>query len=132
MVNRYVMDPARVVPARQDATSNGHFPIGNNVPTGTPRGFNLQSMGQSGPMRREGGRYNNNRQGGPYDRSAGQSRGMRWNNSGRLSPRGGRGRFPDAQQGGVMAPREAVAGRSLKSYEDLDAADSKPKEDLDY
>ncbi|KAK3059922.1 hypothetical protein LTS18_009752 [Coniosporium uncinatum] len=73
----------------------------------------------SGPMRRGGGRMVNNRPPGPN---------VRWNSSGRLSPprggggRPGGGRFPDATGAAVMGPREAVQGRSLKSYEDLDAA----------
>jgi len=174
LVNTYVLDPAHIAPSRSDANSNGHFPINNHMPTGTPRGFNLNNMpmsfnpmamqGQlpnpaalsaffgangmppgmgfpnmpfpggdddrhnSGPMRRGGGRMLNNRPPGPYDRQARDNRNMRWNSSGRLSPpRGGGGRpggsrFPDATGAAVMGPREAVQGRSLKSYEDLDAA----------
>jgi len=100
--------------------------------------------GQVGPMRRSGGRFNNNnnnntRSNAPYDNRQGKdARNARWNNGsnvvtggGRLTPpRTGRGsiggppRFPDAVAGGAGAngPREAVTGRSLKSYEDLDAA----------
>src|SRR3569833_790829 len=38
------MDPAHIAPSRTDANSNGHFPPPNGqAPTGTPRGFNLQS-----------------------------------------------------------------------------------------
>ena len=144
-INLYVLDPAHIQPSRSDATSNGHFATNPYAPTGTPRGFSLQNMGVPmpsgagfmngmpsfggmaagfggmggamamdggvGPMRRGGGRFQH--RSGPYDR---QGRGGR---------RGGRSgppppeRFPDAAQSN--APREATAGRSLKSYEDLDA-----------
>jgi hypothetical protein len=42
--------------------------------------------------------------------------------------------FPDAMgsSGGPMAPREAVQGRSLKSYEDLDAVDASGSGELQY
>lgn len=119
-------------------------------------GWNGNAMGhdgglhQPGPMRR--GQNRNNRP-GPYDR-------RRFNGSGRLSPpRGmpgmyGGGRlpppgvsipaghpaanmaaansFPDSSSGGPMAPREAVQGRSLKSYEDLDAVDASGSGELQY
>jgi serrate RNA effector molecule len=110
----------------------------------------LLAAGGTGPIRRGGGgnRYGQ-RMGGPYDRPGNKDarNGGRaaWNNGGamgRLSPPrgagqngrggigGGGGRFPD---GGAMGPREAVQGRSLKSYEDLDAAGGgQGTEDLDY
>ncbi|KAJ9480518.1 hypothetical protein VN97_g13041, partial [Penicillium thymicola] len=40
--------------------------------------------------------------------------------------------FPDSSSGGSMAPREAVQGRSLKSYEDLDAVDASGSGELQY
>lgn len=113
---------------------------------GTPRGFSLGTHGAMGnnfaaamrngavdgigPMRR--GNRNNNRQQGPYDRQ-----GTRRGQGGRLTPpRGmasrGRGGFPDAMTGGSAGTREAVAGRSLKSYEDLDAVDGGDAGGLDY
>ncbi|KAL1633205.1 hypothetical protein SLS56_003068 [Neofusicoccum ribis] len=162
MVNRYVLDPAHIAPSRSDANSNGHFPLHNNVPTGTPRGFNLASMPfgfpgmgpnpasfsalfappgiangfsgfgdderhQAGPMRRgTGGSRYGSRAAGPYDRQQKDARGMRWSGgSGRLTPPRGNGRVgagPRYTDGGAVGPREAVQGRSLKSYEDLDAA----------
>jgi hypothetical protein len=110
----------------------------------------LMLAGGTGPMRRGGGgnRYGQ-RMGGPYDRPGKDTRngGRAWSNTGvmggRLSPargaggqngRGGPmsigGRFPD---GGAMGPREAVQGRSLKSYEDLDATGGgQGTGDLDY
>jgi hypothetical protein len=87
-----------------------------------------------GPVRRTGGQRYGTRP-GPYDRPKqdGRGGGGRWNGGngnvgpGRLTPprnAGGRqatGRFGE---GGVanLGPKEAVQGRSLKSYEDLDAA----------
>lgn len=108
---------------------------------------------QPGVMRR-GGRFNNRT--GPYDR-----RGRYNANSGRLSPVRGMsnmygpgGRlpgnaaplvpaghpaaamvpegFPDAAAAQGMGPREAVQGRSLKSYEDLDAVGGAGGGELNY
>jgi len=78
-----------------------------------------------GPRRT--GRSFNNRAPGPYDRQNKDQRPMRWNNSGRLTPPRGGGRpsgNPRFAEGGAanVGPREAVQGRALKSYEDLDAA----------
>lgn len=172
LVNLYVLDPAHIAPSRSDSNSNGHFPLNNHMPTGTPRGFNLASMPfnfsggmanglpnpaaiqalfagqgmanwaaggdddrhQSGPMRRGGGRYTN-RAVGPYDRQSKDSRNMRWNNSGRLTPpRGSAGRGSRQPEGGAatVGPREAVQGRSIKSYEDLDAAGGSGTGELNY
>lgn len=48
----------------------------------------------------------------------------------------GGGNFPDAMGGGsgqqAMGPREAVQGRSLKSYEDLDAVGGAGSGELNY
>ena len=100
-----------------------------------------------GVIRRGGGRYNN--RSGPYDRRVG---------GGRYKPTSGNspnrpqpenvpfippghpaaaamfGRFPDAGSGGQqgMGPREAVQGRSIKSYEDLDAVGGGGGSELDY
>ena len=71
-------------------------------------------------------------------RIGGQAKSIRsrWPPKRRLSPpRGGQGRqpphrFPDGAA--AMGPREAVQGRSLKSYEDLDAAGGSGTGDLDY
>ena len=100
------------------------------MPNGMPPG------GRPGPVR-TGGRHNN-RTGGPYDRTAKDGRNARWN-SGRLTPpkgsggpmRGGPGRFPD---GGPQAagPKEATVGRTMKSYEDLDAVGGSGDGQLDY
>ncbi|KAF2151351.1 hypothetical protein K461DRAFT_295412 [Myriangium duriaei CBS 260.36] len=156
LVNRYVLDPSRLAQGRNDANSNGHFPINTTMMSGTPRNFTLNGnmmgggmlpsappgmfnpmMGQYpmalppgwplpgadggvGPMR-NGMRPPNVRGPLPYDR------GVRRNNGGRLSPpRGGgpgRGR-PNFVEGGVgtFGGSQAVEGRTVKSYNDLDAA----------
>jgi hypothetical protein len=96
--------------------------------------------GQSaGPVRRGGGRYGN--RSGPYDRNprsgargfnnvSGLMRGGAVHGMG-MNPGyiaqgggGGGGKWGDGMGSGVNAigPREAFQGRSIKSYEDLDAA----------
>ncbi|KAK3686584.1 hypothetical protein LTR37_019689 [Vermiconidia calcicola] len=182
LVNTYVLDPAHIAPSRSDANSNGHFPLGNGGPSGTPRGFQLNHMmpmgfpmaagvpgnampgmfaagampgwggapmpmmqgmqgGHVGPMRNHSGRggFGGGRMPGPYAR-----------NDGRGGPRmpsmgGGRGMMMPGMMGGMpgmgveggagaMGPNEAVQGRSLRSYEDLDAAGTGDKgtAELDY
>lgn len=158
LVNTYVCDPAHIAPSRSDANSNGHFPPANgHLPAGTPRGFNLNAYGSmpqmgfpaffaghpvsappgwagtDGAMRRGGGRFSNTR-GGPYDRPGGRD--QRWSNNGRLSPTSGRaantrGRY-DTGAASQPGPREAVQGRSLKSYEDLDAVAGAGAGELNY
>ncbi|KAF2099473.1 hypothetical protein NA57DRAFT_38699, partial [Rhizodiscina lignyota] len=87
---------------------------------------------QAGPNRR-GGRNFGNRSAGPYDRQGGRDqRNMRW---GQAVPGLGSMRFADGAAGaaaGAMGPREAVQGRSLKSYEDLDAAGGSGTGELNY
>jgi hypothetical protein len=89
-----------------------------------------------GPVRRMGGGQRYSARPGPYDRPSNDGRGGgRWNGGGGSSnlpgrltpPRNGSGRPPTGGrfgEGGVanLGPKEAVQGRSLKSYEDLDAA----------
>lgn len=101
-------------------------------------GLNGGSHG-GGPIRRGGGRYSN--RSGPYDRQQrGNPRG--YNNMGGMirggfvpgmnaaliaqGGGGGGGKWGDGAGGGMnaMGPREAVQGRSIKSYEDLDAQPS--------
>lgn len=114
---------------------------------------------QPGVMRR-GGRMNN-RSGGPYERRGRYNNQGGGGGGGRLSPRGMYGApgrlpgnnpgaaaafvpaghpaaammmnagFPDANAGPAM-PREAVQGRSLKSYEDLDAVGGAGGGELNY
>lgn len=165
LVNTYVLDPAHIAPSRSDANSNGHFPLNNHAPVGTPRGFQLnqqfplgfpmtagmqgagppgmtaifshgQQMGVSGvwapnpsmagvgPMRNNGRSFAMNggyRMTGPYTRPG---RGNRL-----PSMSGGR-----SMEGGAatMGPNEAVVGRSLRSYEDLDADKGEGTGELNY
>lgn len=120
------------------------------TPTGWPNGANIHStngdeMHVPGPIRRGGGRFNNAaaRQ-GPYDRNQGQ---RRFGNNGRLTPprngtagdRGGMrmgaagaGKWGDGTGAQTVGPREAVQGRSLKSYEDLDAVGATAGGELNY
>ncbi|RYP54309.1 hypothetical protein DL768_000883 [Monosporascus sp. mg162] len=87
-------------------------------------GWNAGSdeRGGAGPIRRGGpggaGRFQT--RAGPYDRRQPQGR---WGQDGQGAGRGrgGAGRWGDGAAGGAaVGPREAVQGRSLKSYEDLD------------
>ncbi|GAB7342709.1 hypothetical protein MBLNU457_g0860t1 [Dothideomycetes sp. NU457] len=152
LVNRYVLDPARLAQGRNDASSNGHFPINQNMMGGTPRNFSLNGMpfGGNGMMGSNPPMFNTMMDSYPMqmpgwsgpggDSAAGPMRtgGMRSSNrppmdhgarrsiSGRLSPpRGGpsRGR-PSFVEGGVgtFGTSQAVEGRTMKSYNDLDAA----------
>lgn len=97
-------------------------------------------MHQPGPMRRGGGRFQASRA-GPYDR-----RQPRYANNGRVSPShgnaggmmvgarmgGGGGKWGDGAGAQTVGPREAVQGRSLKSYEDLDAVGGGGGGELNY
>jgi uncharacterized C2H2 Zn-finger protein len=160
LINAYVLDPAHIAPSRTDANSNGHFPQpGGQGNAGTPRGFSLQNfnmgsmmpgfplpggnfppffpglqqgfspMGDDrsgGPVRRGGMQTNRGQyRSGPYDRRGG----------GRYD--GGRGRMGGSRWGdgagaGAGGPREAVQGRSLKSYEDLDHVGGSGGGELNY
>lgn len=98
----------------------------------------------TGPIRRGGGamgggaRYNNRP--GPYDRRGGGP-GQRYDalGGGGMGGRGGRpappgaGRWGDGAAGGAaMGPREAVQGRTIKSYEDLDQVSGGGSGELNY
>ncbi|KAG6013839.1 hypothetical protein E4U54_006252 [Claviceps lovelessii] len=125
-------------------------PANGHSSTGTPRGFNLQNFsmngimgmpgfpipggsfptmftgmsaggwnamgnersGGGGPIRRGGMGNRGQYRTGPYDRRGGRADGMR--------NRLGGSRWGDGAGGAAGGPREAVLGRSLKSYEDLD------------
>lgn len=94
----------------------------------------------TGPIRRGGGmgggRFNSRP--GPYDRR----QNPRWGMDGGMPAaiggmRGGRGgpasRWGDGAAGGAaMGPREAVQGRTLKSYEDLDQVSGGGSGELNY
>jgi hypothetical protein len=91
----------------------------------------MNGMHNPGAARRGGGRFNNRP--GPYDRGARNMRGgsaMGGMRGPALMPGylalgggGGGGKWGDGAGGGMnaMGPREAVQGRQIKSYEDLDA-----------
>ena len=182
LVNTYVLDPAHIAPSRSDANSNGHFPLGTNVPTGTPRGFQLNQhmpmgfpmaagmppnamptmfaggmpgmpgfnpamgmgampgmQGGVGPMRNHGRNFMNGRMPAPYARPDGRGGRMPSMSGGRpgmgLPMMGGiPGVGGPGLEGGMntMGPQEATQGRSLRSYEDLDAAGDKGTGELDY
>ncbi|EXJ56419.1 hypothetical protein A1O7_06762 [Cladophialophora yegresii CBS 114405] len=103
-----------------------------------PDGMNGNGAHTGGPIRRGGGRYGHRP--GPYDRNQrGSQRG--YNNMGGMirglvpgmtpgfiaqGGGGGGGKWGDGAGGGMnaMGPREATQGRSIKSYEDLDAQPS--------
>jgi hypothetical protein len=180
LINAYVIDPAHIAPSRTDANSNGHFPPSNGQqPTGTPRGFNLQTytmnnmlnfpgfpmamfapnaMGTNplsaapgwhapggdergpGPIRRGGAMGGGSRfqnRPGPYDRRSNPRYGAE--SGGVNTAMGGRGRggptnrWGDGAAGGAaMGPREAVQGRTIKSYEDLDQVSGGGGGELNY
>lgn len=156
------MDPAHIAPSRTDANSNGHFPPGNGQSaTGTPRGFNLQNFSMNnmmgmpgfpmsggnfppmfagmqgggwnpmneersggGPIRRGGMGNRGQYRTGPYDRRGNRFDGGR--------NRVGGSRWGDGAGGAAGGPREAVQGRSLKSYEDLDQVSGGGGGELNY
>ncbi|KAI4101299.1 MAG: hypothetical protein LQ339_005097 [Xanthoria mediterranea] len=124
---------------------NGWMP-GSAVP-GIP-GEEGGMMHQTGPMRRGGGRFNQRQ--GPYDR---RNPNQNFNPSprfgsfsGRLTPPrngmpagrmmmmmgGGAGKWGDGAGAQTVGPREAVQGRQLKSYEDLDAVGGGGSGELNY
>ena len=112
---------------------------------GWPAGMSMPGMpgiqGGVGPMRNHGRNMMNGRMSGlPYARNDGRGsrmgggRGM-----GSMSMAGGMSMGmpgvggPGLEGGmGAMGPTEAVQGRSLRSYEDLDAAGDKGTGELDY
>ncbi|PHH49782.1 Serrate RNA effector molecule -like protein [Ceratocystis fimbriata CBS 114723] len=162
LINSYAIDPSHIAPSRTDANSNGHFPPSNGQSTaGTPRGFSLHNMsiggpgshpasfamgqgmipmgmpagwdgrdGSTGPVRRNGNNRNNNYRAGPYDR---RQNGGRWDSNNRNNKSSSGSRWGDGGSGGsTSGPREAVQGRSLKSYEDLDQVGGGAGSELNY
>lgn len=89
-------------------------------PQGANGNMNGGSNHNTGPIRRGGGRFNNNRQ-NPYDKN--NRRG--YGNMGFIAQGGGGsgGRWGDGagQPMNVIGPKEAVQGRAIRSYDDLDA-----------
>ncbi|KAH9879265.1 hypothetical protein J1614_002704 [Plenodomus biglobosus] len=86
---------------------------------------------RSGPMRRGGHRFNS--RSGPYDRQPRDGRPRTVGINGRLTPppRGGR-QGPQRYGEGGPGPVQSVQGRSIKSYEDLDAVGADGSGELNY
>jgi hypothetical protein len=86
---------------------------------------------RAGPMRRGGHRFNN--RSGPYDRQPRDGRNRPTVNGGRLTPPP-RGSRPGPQRYGEGGPGpvQSVQGRSIKSYEDLDAVGGGGSGELNY
>lgn len=106
---------------------------------GLPMGQSMMAgngMHGAGPMRRGRGSMSGTRPPGPYDRRQprygampGQMGGM--SIAGAPGMRTG-GRWGDGAGSMAVGPKEAVQGRSLKSYEDLDAVGAGGGGELDY
>jgi len=121
----------------------------NGMVTANPMMMGDGSMHHPGPMRRGRGRAGFSHQpAGPYDRRqpryGGPPVGM-GAGTGRLSPprgamgmtagsmmRMGTGKWGDGMGAMAVGPKEAVQGRSLKSYEDLDAVAGAGGGELNY
>lgn len=86
---------------------------------------------RSGPMRRGGHRFNS--RSGPYDRQPRDGRPRPAGINGRLTPppRGSR-QGPQRYGEGGPGPVQSVQGRSIKSYEDLDAVGAGGSGELNY
>ncbi|CAO2656976.1 Nn.00g057790.m01.CDS01 [Neocucurbitaria sp. VM-36] len=124
--------------------ANMNMAMGNN---GMQSGLNLQALfnpamggnwdpnavndDRAGPMRRGGHRFNS--RAGPYDRQARDGRNRPNGGNGRLTPppRGGRP-GPQRYGEGGPGPVQSVQGRSIKSYEDLDAVGGGGSGELNY
>jgi hypothetical protein len=86
---------------------------------------------RAGPMRRGGHRFNSRT--GPYDRQPRDGRSRPNGTGGRLTPPP-RGSRPGPQRYGEGGPGpvQSVQGRSIKSYEDLDAVGGGGSGELNY
>ncbi|KAG6002184.1 hypothetical protein E4U21_003405 [Claviceps maximensis] len=97
--------------------AGGSFtPMFAGMPTGGWNTMSDERSGGGGPIRRGGMGNRGQYRTGPYDRRGGRADGMR--------NRVGGSRWGDGAGGAAGGPREAVQGRSLKSYEDLDQVSS--------
>ena len=121
------------------------FPTFGNHAVQAPNGWSGPAIAANGgedgahhvgPVRRGGGRFQSQRS-GPYDRRQQNPR----YGGGRLTPPrngapprmgGGAGKWGDGAGAQTVGPREAVQGRSLKSYEDLDAVGASGGGELNY
>ena len=121
------------------AGGNGAFPAFNGQGVQVQMNWGADGTGNDNGLHhpgaiRRGSRFPNNR--GPYDR-----RQPRYGNNGRLSPPRGLPAVPMGSMrpsgrqwgdGSAVGPKEAVQGRSLKSYEDLDAVGGAQGGELNY
>jgi hypothetical protein len=129
-------------PMMSGVSGNGFPPfIGPHAVMGSgwngPGGYGGEDRARAGPIRRGYNRPNNRST--PYDRRPGDNRDARYGGGqghpgdprgGRLG--GGAGRWGDGAGVAAVGPREAVQGRSLKSYEDLDAVGGGGGSELNY
>lgn len=109
-------------------------------PLNPPMIMNGDETHQSGPIRRGGGRFNNLRT-NPYDR-----RGQTKFNDPRMASMmtvgnpmmrrgggfGGAGKWGDGAGAQTVGPKEAVQGRTIKKYDDLDAVEGSAGGELNY
>lgn len=113
----------------------------NGMQNGLPGGFFNPAMGgvwdpnaalddRSGPMRRGGHRFNSRT--GPYDRQSRDGRARAPGNNGRLTPPRGNRQGAQRYGEGGPGPVQSVQGRSIKSYEDLDAVGGGGSGELNY
>ena len=117
----------------------GAWPLSNGTMV------NTDEPHQAGPIRRGGGRFGNPRPAGPYDRR----QPPRFNGDGRVNPLmlgngsnplvsrrggfgGGAGKWGDGAGAQTVGPKEAVQGRTLKKYDDLDAVEGGVGGELNY
>ena len=85
---------------------------------------------RAGPMRRGGHRFSNRT--GPYDRQSRDGRSRPNGTNGRLTPPRGTRPGPQRYGEGGPGPVQSVQGRSIKSYEDLDAVGGGGSGELNY
>ena len=105
-----------------------------------PMVMNGDEAHQAGPIRRGGGRFANMRT-NPYDRR-GQPRFMEGKPNGMMAMAnpmarrggfaGGAGRWGDGAGAQTVGPNEAVQGRTLRKYDDLDAVEGGGGGELNY
>ncbi|KAH8736953.1 hypothetical protein BGZ61DRAFT_5838 [Ilyonectria robusta] len=112
----FPMAPGNFPPMFAGMQAGGWNPMGDDR-SGGP----IRRGGMSGGGR--GGQYRS----GPYDRRGGN----RWDGGGGRNRVGG-SRWGDGAGGAAGGPREAVQGRSLKSYEDLDQVSGGGGGELNY
>ncbi|KAK3300463.1 uncharacterized protein B0H64DRAFT_428529 [Chaetomium fimeti] len=132
--------PMAMFPPGMISNTSGANPLANPAAWHAGAGGDERGAG-AGPIRRGGGapgggggRFQN--RSGPYDRRGNNPRYGSGDSAGPLG--GGRGRpgpsnrWGDGAGGAAVGPREAVQGRTLKSYEDLDQVSGGGGGELNY